>query len=261
MMFAEERQAQILERLRAQGKVTVEELTQVFSVSAATVRADLATLEGQSLLRRTHGGALAVTDTRHEPPFLERAETQAEEKRRIGVTAAAMVMEGETILLDAGTTTHEIGRALAASGKTGITVVTNNLPTALLLMDAPGIETLVIGGHLEPRRRAMLGPVAVEGLKSIRVDRLFLAVNGVDPVGGLTAADFEAVQVKKAMLHCASSVIIVADGSKIGRVAFVHIAPLSAATLLLTDAPLPDDMESALLEAGLPAVQAVSGRM
>jgi DeoR family fructose operon transcriptional repressor len=122
-------------------------------------------------------------------------------------------------------------------------------------MDAPGIETLVIGGHLEPRRRAMLGPVAVEGLKSIRVDRLFLAVNGVDPVGGLTAADFEAVQVKRAMLNCAASIIVVADGSKIGRVAFVHIAPLHTASLLLTDAPLPEDMESALRDAGLPEIR------
>ena len=254
-MFAEERQLQILDRLRSQGKVTVEELAAAFGVSAATVRADLTALEGQALLRRTHGGALAATESRHEPPFLERAETQAEEKRRIGQAAAAMVNPGETILIDAGTTTHEIGRALTTSGKMGVTVVTNNLPTALLLMDAPGIETLVIGGHLEPRRRAMLGPVAVESLRAIRVDRLFLGVNGVDPVNGLTAADFEAVQFKQAMLACAASVVVVADGSKIGRTAFARIAPLSAATLLLTDAALPEDMATALQEAGLPAIR------
>ena len=255
MMFAEERQLRIRERLRAAGKVTVEELAAAFHVSAATIRADLTALEGQRLLRRAHGGALALMDSRHEPPFLERAEAQAEQKRRIGQLAAAMICEGETILLDAGTTTHEIGRELAASGKNGVTVVTNNLPTALLLMDAPGIETLVIGGHLEPRRRAMLGPVAVESLRAIRVDRLFLGVNGVDSVSGLTAADFEAVQIKQAMLMCAASVVVVADGSKIGRAAFARIAPLSAATLLLTDAPLPGDMETALREAGLPEIR------
>jgi DeoR/GlpR family transcriptional regulator of sugar metabolism len=256
-VFVEERQQQILDRLRAEGKVTVDELTSAFGVSAPTVRADLAALESRRLLRRTHGGALAANQSQHEPPYAERAIAQAGEKRRIAQAAAALIAPGETILLDAGTTTHEIGIALAASGKTEITIVTNNLPTAVALMDAPGLEVIVIGGQLQPRRRALLGPLAVEFLRPIRADRLFLGVSGVDATGGLTAADFDAVQVKRAMLACAASVVVVADASKIGQVAFAHVAPLTAASLLLTDGSADTETLTALREAGLGAVQVV----
>jgi DeoR family transcriptional regulator of aga operon len=257
-MFVEERQQQILDRLSMRGKVTVDELTSAFGVSAPTVRADLAALESRHLLRRTHGGALAATHSQHEPPYAERAVAQADEKRRIGCAAAALVAAGETILLDAGTTTHEIGLALADSGKTGITVVTNNLPTAVTLMDAPGLEVIVIGGQVQPRRRALLGPLAVEFLKPIRADRLFLGVSGVDASAGLTAADFDAVQVKRAMLACAASVVVVADASKLGLVAFAHVAPLSAASLLLTDGGADDGALSCLRDAGLRAIRCAS---
>jgi DeoR/GlpR family transcriptional regulator of sugar metabolism len=254
-VFVEERQQEILDRLRARGKVTVDELTGAFGVSAPTVRADLAALEARRLLRRTHGGALAATTSQHEPPYAERAIAQAEEKRRIGRAAAALVVPGETILIDAGTTTHEIGLALAASGKAGITVVTNNLPTAVALMDAPGLEVIVIGGQVQPRRRALLGPLAVEFLRPIRADWLFLGVSGVDAAAGLTAADFDAVQVKRAMLVSAASVVVVADASKIGQVAFAHIAPLASASLLLTDSGTDGAILAALRDAGMPAIQ------
>jgi len=256
-VFVEERQQGILDRLRARGKVTVDELTSAFSVSAPTVRADLAALEARRLLRRTHGGALAATASQHEPPYAERAVAQADEKQRIGQAAAALVSPGETILLDAGTTTHEIGLALAACGKTDITVVTNNLPTAVALMDAPGLEVIVIGGQVQARRRALLGPLAVEFLKPIRADWLFLGVSGVDAAAGLTAADFDAVQVKRAMIADAASVVVVADGAKIGQVAFAHIAPLSAASLLLTDGGADDETLACLHEAGLRALRQV----
>jgi DeoR/GlpR family transcriptional regulator of sugar metabolism len=256
-MFVEERQQGILDRLRTHGKVTVDELTSAFGVSAPTVRADLAALEARRLLRRTHGGALSATASQHEPPYAERAVAQADEKQRIGQAAAALVTPGETILLDAGTTTHEIGLALVVSGKSDITVVTNNLPTAVALMDAPGLEVIVIGGQIQPRRRALLGPLAVEFLRPIRADWLFLGVSGVDAAGGLTAADFDAVQVKRAMLAAAASVVVTADASKIGQVAFAHIAPLTAASLLLTDGVVEETTLASLRDAGLPAVRCV----
>mgnify|MGYP000877726338 FL=1 len=253
-MFVEERQQRILERLRAQGKVTVEELAGQFGVSAPTVRADLAALEARRLLRRTHGGALPLETSLYEPPFAERAVACHEEKRRIGEAAAARIRPGETVLLDAGTTTHEVAVALKEGGTQGVTVVTNNLPAALLLMDSPGIEVIVIGGQAQPRRRATLGPLAVDFLKPLRADRLFLGVSGVDPRAGLTAVDFDAVQVKRAMREHAAEVVVVADVAKIGQAAFAHIAPLSACDLLLTDAGLSDEDATALRDAGLPAI-------
>src|SRR5438045_2803580 len=136
-MFVEERQQRILERLRQQGKVTVEELVGAFGVSAPTVRADLAALEAQHLLRRTHGG------------------------------------------------------------------------------------------EVQARRRALLGPLSVDFLRPFRADWLFMGVNGIDPVAGLTVADFEVAQVKRAMIAAAGTTVIVADSGKVERVAFAHVAPLS----------------------------------
>ena len=176
---------------------------------------------------------------------------RAGEKERIGRAAAALIQSGETVILDAGTTTHEIGLALVALGTQGVTVVTNNLPTALALMEAPGIEVIVIGGQVQPRRRAMLGPLATAFLAPFRADRLFLGVSGVHPDAGFTAVDFDAAQVKQAMIAHAAEVVAVADCTKIGQIAFAHVAPLAAVSLLLTDAELTPDTERILREAGL----------
>lgn len=249
-MFVEERQRRILERLRAHGKVTVEELVGDFSVSAPTVRADLTALEARRLLRRTHGGALPMETSLYEPPYAERAGAHADEKRRIGRAAAALVRPGETVILDAGTTTHEVGLALAETRR-DITVVTNSLPTVMALMEAPGIEVIVIGGTAQVSRLATLGPLAAEFLGPFHADRLFLGVSGVDVHAGFTAVDFDAVQVKRAMIAHSTEVIAVADTSKIGQAAFAHVAPLSAASLLLTDRSLDTTTERAFGEAGL----------
>jgi DeoR/GlpR family transcriptional regulator of sugar metabolism len=255
-MFVEERQRRILDRLHERGKVTVEELSSDFGVSAPTVRADLAALEARHLLRRTHGGALAaVTTSLYEPPYAERAVAQSDEKRRIGRAAAALVQPGETVILDAGTTTHEVGLALAASGIAEVTVITNNLPTAVALMDAgAGFTVIVIGGQVQPRRRATLGPLATEFLQPMRADRLFLGVSGVHPEAGFTAVDFDAVQVKRAMIAHATTVVAVADESKIGQSVFAHVAPLRAASLLVTDAGLTHAEWDVYREAGLPEI-------
>ncbi|HVK02041.1 MAG TPA: DeoR/GlpR family DNA-binding transcription regulator [Armatimonadaceae bacterium] len=256
-MFVEERHRRILERLRERGKVTVEELAGQFNVSSPTVRADLAALETRRLLRRTHGGALPLETSLYEPPYAERAGACHEEKRRIGQAAAALIRPGETVILDAGTTTHEVALALKELGTRGVTVVTNNLPSALLLMDTPGVEVIVVGGQAQPRRRATLGPLAVEFLKPLRADRVFLGVSGVDSQAGLTAVDFDAVQVKRAMIAHAADVVVVADASKVGQAAFAHVAPLSDCRLLLIDSGLSGEDAAALCDAGLSEVRRV----
>jgi len=257
-MFVEERQQRILELLRECGKVTVEELVDKFGVSAPTVRADLAALETRRLLRRTHGGALPLETSLYEPPFAEREAARHDEKRRIGRAAAARIQPGETVILDAGTTTHEIGRALAERNARDITVVTNNLPTAVLLMDAaPHVTVIVIGGQVQSPRRANLGPLAVRFLQPLRADRVFLGVSGVDPVAGFTAVDFDAVQVKRAMLEHAGETVVVADSGKIGQTAFAQIASLDVCALLLTDTGASEEEVAVLMEAGIRAVERV----
>lgn len=257
-MFVEERQQRIIQELRKRGKVTVEGLTEAFGVSAPTVRADLAALETRRLLRRTHGGALPLETSLYEPPFAEREAAHSNEKRRIGRAAALQIRSGETVILDAGTTTHEIARSLAELGRGNITVVTNNLPSAVLLMDtAPQITVIVVGGQAQQRRRATLGALAAKFLEPLQADRVFLGVSGVHPEAGLTAVDFDATQTKQAMIAHAGKVIVVADGGKIGQTAFAQIAPVAVCELLITDTDVSDEDVAALRDAGISAVERV----
>ncbi|MCC6728380.1 MAG: DeoR/GlpR transcriptional regulator [Chthonomonadales bacterium] len=248
-MFAEERQRAVVERLRSAGKVTVEELAAAFHVSAPTVRADLARLEDRGLLRRTHGGAIRADGTLFEPPYDQRQVMRHVEKRAIARAAAARVKDGETVLLDAGTSSFEI--ALLLKERAGLTIVTNSIANAVTLMENPALEVVLVGGSVQPRRRATLGPLAVGFLDRLCVDRAFLAFNGVHPEAGFTVVDFDAAEVKRRMMERATETIAVADSDKIGRVAFAWAAPLSAARLLITDSGIAEDDRARLTEKGL----------
>jgi DeoR family fructose operon transcriptional repressor len=235
-MFVEERQQRILEILRDEGKVSVDVLADLFGVSAPTIRADLGALEIRRLLRRTHGGAIPLETTLYEPPFGVREQTQRDEKRRIARTAASRVRDNETVLLDAGTTVTEMARFL--QDRRGLTIVTNSLPTAYELAEFETITVILIGGQLHPQRRATLGPLATDFLRDIIVDRAFIGVNGVSEAAGYTVVDFDAAQVKRAMMARAREVVVVADHSKLGEATFASVGPLSSAQVLITDSPI-----------------------
>lgn len=251
-MYAEERQRAILGRVAREGKVSVEQLVEELGVSAPTIRADLAALETRRLLRRTHGGAIAPETTLYEPPYAERERVRQGEKARIGLAAAARVQDHETVLLDAGTTTYEV--AVRLKERMGLTVVTNSLEAAWELMDAPPghLNVVVVGGAVHARRRAILGPLAADFLENIQVDRAFIGINGVHETAGWTVVDFDAAQVKRAMMARAREIVVVADASKLGAAAFARVAPLSAAHVLVTDtapdAPLADALSTAGVE-------------
>ena len=225
-------------------------------VSAPTVRADLGTLEARRLLRRTHGGAILPETTLYEPPYAERERARQAEKARIGAAAAARVRDHETVILDAGTTTFEI--AVRLKERVGLTVVTNSLEAAWELMDAPPghIETLVVGGAVHAHRRATLGPLAAEFLSRLHVDRVFLGVNGVSCGAGYTVVDFDAAQVKRAMIACAREVVVVADSGKLGRSGLRLDLPAVRGPLLITDAPAEGALADALAAAGVEVVVA-----
>ncbi len=250
-MYAEERQRVILDKVQREGKVSVEALTETLGVSAPTIRADLGLLEARRLLRRTHGGAIAAETTLYEPPYAERERTHGTEKARIGALAAARVRDHETVILDAGTTTFEI--AVRLKERVGLTVVTNSLEAAWELMDAPPghIETIVVGGSVHAHRRATLGPLAAEFLARLHVDRAFIGVNGVHPDAGWTVIDFDAAQVKRAMMASAREIVVAADGSKLGIAAFASVGPLSAAHVLITDGEIDNPVSDALAAAGV----------
>lgn len=249
VLFAEERRRAIQQRLATSGKVTVEELAAAFGVSLPTIRTDLARMEEEGLLLRTHGGAILRSDTLFEPVYAQRQVMRHAEKQAIAASAADLVGEGETILLDAGTTTYEL--AVAIKDRKSLTVVTNSIPIALVLMENPSIEVILVGGRLQHSRLALLGPLAVRFLGAFRVDRAFLSFNGVDAEAGLTVVDFEAAEAKERMIACARETIVLADSEKVGRVAFAHVAPVSAVQLLVCNWELPDHQRRALTEAGL----------
>jgi DeoR family transcriptional regulator, fructose operon transcriptional repressor len=253
-LFVEERHQKILDLLRTSGKVSVESLTEQFSVSAPTIRADLASLDLRGLLRRTHGGAMLKEQNRHEATTGEKDPTGSDDKRRIARVAASRVKDHETILLDAGTTVHEIARVLRERRR--LTIVTNSLPSAFELAECDGITVVLIGGELNSERQATLGPLATEFLRDIHVDRAFIGVNGVSEDAGWTVVDFDAVQLKRAMMSRAREVIVVADHSKLGEATFASIGPLTSAQALVTDTPIEHPhLRAALEAAGVEIIQ------
>jgi DeoR family fructose operon transcriptional repressor len=255
-LFAEERRRTILEHLRLSGKVTVEELAAQFAVSAPTIRTDLARLEELGVLQRTHGGAILPSGTLFEPAYAQRQVMRHAEKRAIAREAAGMVEDGETILLDAGTTTYEL--ALCLRDRPALTVVTNSIPIAMAFVENSAVDVMLVGGRVHPRRLATLGPLAVRFLGAFRVDRAFLSFNGVDVEAGFTVVDFEAAESKVGMMASAREVVVLADSDKIGRVAFARVGPVSSAQVLVTDSGIGNRERRMLEEAGLTVCVAAS---
>ena len=232
-ILSEERHQVILDLLEESDSVTVNEMAERFGVSEMTIRRDLDILEKKGLLRRVHGGAVLDRGRSYEPPFLSRAVENLEAKQRIGRVAADMIQNGDSITLDVGTTTMEIARHIA--GKQNLTVITPCLQIASLLAENPNIRLILTGGIVRPGELSMVGHLAERALKDFYVDKLFLGAAGVDFNAGLTEYNLEDTLVKQVMIKNAKEVILVADSSKFGRIAFTSIAPLSVVSRLITD--------------------------
>jgi len=238
-MLAEERRARILDILNESenGAVYVTELSQAFGVSTMTIRRDLDWLEEMALVKRVHGGAVAYQGLVFEKPFLERGGEFSQEKQAIGRLAAQLVRDGETIILDAGTTTQQVARHLV--DKKDLTVVTNALPVAQELARFLQVSTILLGGMLKRKELCTVGPMVTQELSPLAVDRFFLSAAGFTVEKGATDPDLRETEVKQAMIRAAREVVLVADSSKWGVVTFAQIAPWSAIHKLVTDDGLP----------------------
>jgi DeoR/GlpR family transcriptional regulator of sugar metabolism len=235
-MLTEERRSLILERLGAQGRVLAADLAVELAVSGDTIRRDLRELDEAGLLRRVHGGALP----RHGDgsPFATRARRAPEAKASIARRAAACVRDGQLVVLDGGTTTLELARALR--NDLSANVITTSPPIALALADHPGLEVTVVGGTLRPHSLVTVGASAVEALRLVRADIVFLGVCGLHPEIGVTTDDLEERHVKAAMIEGAAEVVALADHDKLGTAMPVVVAPMTAVTQLVTDAEIDD---------------------
>jgi DeoR family transcriptional regulator, aga operon transcriptional repressor len=239
----------ILESLSAGGVVQVGQLAERFGVSPSTLRRDLALLEQQRLLARTHGGALA-RDVTYELPVRYRDGHQRDEKRAIALAAVQRVPAGPVAIgLTGGTTTSEVARALADRPR--LTVVTNALNIAMELAMRPRIKVIVTGGVARPQSYELVGPFAEQSLSRINLGLALVGVDGVDATGGLTTHDEIEAHTNQEMIRRAQRVIVVADGTKVGRVLLAHIAPLSDVDELITTDTADPAMLAAIRRAGV----------
>jgi DeoR family fructose operon transcriptional repressor len=228
-LFREERKLQILEMLKVDQRVEVGRLASRFEVSEDTIRRDLRDLETQGLLVKTHGGAL----NRVEAPksYEKRLEHAWSFKSSIGKAAAALVEEGECLLIDSGTTALSLARSLKVNKAK---VLTNSLEVAKVISEYPQLELVVLGGRWDPLHQ-LVGPATVEQLLRYRVDKVFLAMPGLDVKHGITVPSEEEAAVKRAMIQIGQQVIGLVDHSKMGVVSFAYVAPASVIDLLVTD--------------------------
>jgi DeoR/GlpR family transcriptional regulator of sugar metabolism len=230
VMHAKRRKV-IINFLAEHGFVSVAELCQLISVSEMTIRRDLADMEKQGLVQRTRGGATITESAFFQISFKAKLTQFVEEKGRIGQAAAAMVRDGDVVILDSGSTTLQVAKHLKDKR---ITVVTNALSIASELLDCPQIEIHVAGGLLKKLPVNLIGPQTTNFFRKVRADKLFLGVEGVDVNGGLTVPDVLEAPVKQAMIGSAKQIIVVADHSKLGRNNLSTILPLAKADFLIT---------------------------
>src|SRR4051794_24090093 len=213
--------------VRATGAVTVGQLEERFGVSPMTARRDLAELERQGAVRRTHGGAVLPGASTHEDSFEQRVETDEPAKRALAAAAAKLVNPRETIFLDSSSTTYYLAREIVEAGIEAM-VLTNSLPIMDLVATQASstLELIGIGGSLRRLTRSFVGPTATASVKSHFADRLFFSIKGITPDGMLTDADLLEAEVKRAMVGQSAAAFLLVDGSKLTTQGLNAILPI-----------------------------------
>jgi DeoR/GlpR family transcriptional regulator of sugar metabolism len=247
-MDVRERRQLTLELLQEQGEVTVAELSRTAEVSDMTIRRDLEALERSGALRRVHGGAISAVSRSYEPPFALRAGREVEAKQRIGRLAASLVSEGDTAIIDVGSTALELARALREAER--LTILTPSLRVAGELAANAELRLIVTGGTVRPGELSLIGDVAEGTFEDLHADVVFLGVGGVAGVG-LTEFNLDDTRVKRAALRSARRCVALADGTKLGRVAFARVCPLERVDVLVTDSAVDDASLQPIRDAGV----------
>jgi len=251
-LFQQERRERIIALLAHNGHVSVADLSAQFGVSEATIRADLDALAAERLLTRTHGGALALDQDRLELSFDFRRRLHAAQKSRIGAAAAAMIEDGEAIVLDASTTALAV--ATQIKDRRELTVITNGILVALALLDIPGITVLMPGGFLRRDSVSLVGDEGHDFVEKFNFQKGFFGAKGLTLEQGLTDVNSAEVAVKRDLVARARQVIAIVDSSKWERVGFASFASIDQVDCVITGEGAPADMIAALREAGIDVV-------
>jgi DeoR/GlpR family transcriptional regulator of sugar metabolism len=248
-----QRRSELVKVLEIKGQMSVSEISDYFNISEDTVRRDLDALAQKGALTRTHGGAVTITALVHrDSPFLQRLNTCTAEKQRIAKAAAALISDGETLLINGGSTTRLFAAEL---NQQYLTVVTNNLSVPGVLSTELIRDIYVMGGQFRPEAQVTIGPILAAGIQ-ISVDSAIIGVGGITAREGLTTTVLEEASMIAAMMAAARRTIVLADSSKLGKHSFAQIAGLAAMQILVTDAEPAEELAAALKEAGVELVVA-----
>ncbi len=247
--LGEARRVGILAWLQEEGSARVRALAEAFAVSEVTIRQDLEKLEGEGHIVREHGGAFLKSVTQQVRAMAFQHQENMAAKRRIGRAAATLARDGETIILDSGSTTTEVAQQLI--GRRDMTVVTNALNIALMLGAEPGFDVHMTGGHFKAPTLSLSGEHAAAYFSGLFAQTLFLATAAIDLKAGLTYPALSDIPVKRAMIEAAEKVILVADSSKIGARSFSALGGLDLVDLLVTDDAIRPADRAAVEAAGI----------
>jgi DeoR/GlpR family transcriptional regulator of sugar metabolism len=241
------RLAALADLLQREGRVEVARVASTLGAAEMTIRRDLDRMVAMGLAQRVRGGAISLLMRGEEPPFAMRAVERAEAKRRIGTTVAALLRDGEAVILDSGSTAVEVGRALAGRR---LTVMPMSLHAVGVLSAGVAPRLLIPGGEARPAELSLVGPLALASIGALRFDTAVLSCCGLAD-GRVTAHDLGDAEVKQAMLRSSARVVLAADGSKFRRTALAVVCAASAVDTVVTDTAAPDDAVEALRADGV----------
>lgn len=243
-LFAEERQEEIIRLLRTKDRLTVPQLCQHFQVSAATIRNDIRKLAAEKRLKRISGGIVPLQKVGFEVSAASKAALNSQQKMKIAAKAAEFVRDGDTIILDAGTTTLELAKCL--SEKKNLTIVINDLNIALYLEQNSSANIILLSGILRRGQQCTVGPWATASLRSLKVDTAFITTNSFSFSKGFMTPDIHQAELKKAYIAASLQTILLFDSSKIGKISFISFAQMEDIDKLITDSNMDETAKNLL---------------
>jgi len=254
----EERQQRILKTLEEDRQVTVAELSRCFDVSEVTIRRDLRELAARGALRRAHGGAVVASPAPPEPPVVQRMIRAEHCKECIGRAAAGLVANGDSVFIGSGSTAAYVARHLV--DRKDLTVVTNAITIATELASAEGVTVVVTGGMMRASELSLVGHIAEQSLREVRVDKVIMGMQAISLEEGMTNDYLPEVMTDRTIIEMAPELIVVADHSKFGKVASAYIAPMKRISTLVTDSEADPEILSHLEGMGIRVIVAEEKR-
>jgi len=258
-LFREERLRLIMEMIYKENKVFVKDLADKFGKSSSLIRLDLTELESRGLINRTHGGAILIEAIGNDYVMKKnlvnlRDETNKTEKDLIGRAVLDLISDGDSVMIDGGSTTYCVGKYLKE--KRGLTIITTSYHMLSLLLDINDAKIFLTGGLIHREFEDLIGDIPISSIKKFNPDCVIMGIDGVSISHGLTIADPSVAQIKRQMIEVGKKAVVVADSSKFGKVSLLHLADFSGVDVIVSNIGIPDEFIKAIEEAGVELVLA-----